>query len=73
MAGNQQEWQKYKKIMANKRTGRKEEKKNLGQANCIMVQKMNPTVTGKLKTMRTNRNKRICRFYKFFITDAKKC
>ena len=30
--------------MANKRTGKKEEKKNLGQTNCIKVQEMNPTV-----------------------------
>ena len=49
MADKQQEWQKYKKMMANKRTGKKEEKKNLGQTNYIMVQKMDPTVTGKLK------------------------
>ena len=34
------EWQKY-------RTGKKDKKKNLGQTNCIIVQKMNPTVTGK--------------------------
>ena len=34
-------------MTASKRT-RKKEKKNLGQTNCIMVQKMNPTVTGKL-------------------------
>ena len=33
-------------MMANKRTGKKEEKKNLGQINLIMVQKMNPKLTG---------------------------
>ena len=35
--------------MANKRTGKNEEKKNFGRNNCVIVQKMNPTVTGKLK------------------------
>ena len=42
-----QEWQKYRKMMVNKRTGKKDKNKNLGQTNCIIVQKMNPTVTGK--------------------------
>ena len=36
-------------MMANKRTGKKEKMKNLGQTKCIMAQKMNPAVTGKLK------------------------
>ena len=31
------------------RTRELERKKKLGQTNCIMVQKMNPMVTGKLK------------------------
>ena len=49
MADKQPEWQKYKKMMVNKRTEKKEEKKNLGKTNGIMVQKMNHAVTGKLK------------------------
>ena len=44
MTAKQQEWQKYKKVMANKTTGKKEEKKNLGQTNSIMVQKIKPMV-----------------------------
>ena len=59
-------------MMANKRTGRKEEKNNLEQINCIIVQKMNPTVAGKLKKTEPIET-RICRFYNFSITDAKKC
>ena len=73
MEEKQKEWHKYKKTMTNKRTGKKEEKKNLGQTNCVMVQKMNPTVTRKLKAIRTTANKRMCGFCNFFITDAKKC
>ena len=57
-----------------KRTGKKEEKKNFGQTNCIMIQKKNPTVTGKLKKIRSTRSKGNCRFFlQIFITDAKKC
>ena len=46
MTDKEQEWLTWKKMMANKRTGKKEEKKNLGQINLIMVQKMNPKLTG---------------------------
>ena len=46
MTDKEQEWLTWKKMMANKRTGKQEEKKNLGQINLIMVQKMNPKLTG---------------------------
>ena len=38
-----------KKMMAYKRTGKKEEKKNFGQTNSIIIQKKNPTVSEKIK------------------------
>ena len=52
------EWQKYRKMMVNKGTGKKDKKKNLGQTNCIIVQKMNPTVTGKSKKTKKNYHKK---------------
>ena len=50
--------------MANKRTGKKEEK-NLGQINCIMV-KNECHGKWKNKKIRTTRSKIICRFYNFY-------
>ena len=45
---NNKNGRNIKKMTASKRTRKKEEIKNFGQTNCIMVQKINPRVAGKL-------------------------
>ena len=53
-------------MIAYKRTGKKEERKNFGQTNCIMIQEKNPTVTGKLKKYEALEVREIVDFfYKF--------